>query len=360
MPDRVLTEAALLFDGRRLTQARHLRGKLKSEIAATVDVSPAAIGQFERGTVRPRPATLAKIALTLGLAPGFFARPLTCEIPEDEAHFRRLRGTSKRDRDEARARVEILADFVEALERRVQLPQPQVPMLESGVTPEEAADATRRAWGLGDGPIGNVVGLLERKGVIVARLEVSSDDVDAFSCWVGGRPYVLLTSNKNAPDRSRFDAAHELGHLVLHQDAQPGNASAEQEAHRFAAEFLMPAAVIRAELPTRLNWRRYLELKLRWGTSLAALVRRAKDVRVISDSACQRAMIELGRRGWRREEPGVLLAPETPELIGRALTLLEQERRIVLEDFAAELQLPVGDLRALGALDRGQRLSVAL
>ncbi len=360
MPDRALAEAALLFEGRRLTQARQLRAKLKSEMATAVDVTPAAIGQFERGTARPRPATLAKIALTLGLPPGFFARPMTCEIPEDEAHFRRLRATSKRDRDEARARVEILADFVEALERRVQLPKVQLPMLPSGVTPEEAAAFTRRAWGVGDGPIGNVVGLLERKGAVVARLEVSRDDVDAFSCWVGGRPYVLLTSNKNAPDRSRFDAAHELGHLVLHQDVRPGNASAEQEAHRFAAEFLMPAAVIRAELPARLNWRRYLELKSRWGASLAALVRRAKDVGVISDSAYQRAMIELGRRGWRRQEPDVLQTSEAPELISRALGLLERERRIGLEDLAAELQVPMGEIRALGALGAAQRLSVAL
>ena len=360
MPDRALTDAALLFDGRRLTQARHLRGKLKSEIASAVDVTPAAIGQFERGSARPRPATLAKIALTLGLSPGFFARPMTCEVPEDEAHFRRLRATSKRARDEARARVEILADFVDALERRVQLPRVQLPMLPTEITPEEAALVTRRTWGLGDGPIANVVGLLERKGVVVARMEVSSDDVDAFSCWVGGRPYVLLTSNKNAPDRSRFDAAHELGHLVLHQDVRPGSASAEEEAHRFAAEFLMPASVIPTELPQRLNWRRYLELKARWGVSLAALVRRARDVGVISDSAYQRAMIELGRRGWRKAEPDVLPEAEAPELVSRALALLEQERQFGLEDFATELQLPIGEIRALAGTGDAHRLSLAL
>ncbi len=112
----------------------------------------------------------------------------------------------------------------------------------------------RVAWELGDGPIANVVGLLERKGVIVSRLPAATDEVDALSCQIGERPFIVLATNKDAADRARFDAAHELAHLLLHEDAQPGDAEVERAAHRFAAEFLAPAASIRRELPNRLDW----------------------------------------------------------------------------------------------------------
>jgi Zn-dependent peptidase ImmA (M78 family)/transcriptional regulator with XRE-family HTH domain len=350
MRDSESAAAALLFDGGRLTQARHLRRRLKGEVAADVGVTAAAIGQFERGDVRPRPATVAKLAMALALPPRFFSQRPRFAVPEDEAHFRKLRSTSKKDRDQARARVELLAELTAGLERRVRLPAVELPALSAGASPEDAAKATRSLWGLGTGPAASVVGFMERKGVIVARLHAESDDVDAFSCWIGGRPYVLLTNNKDAPDRSRFDAAHELGHIVLHQDALPGDSEIEQQAHRFAAEFLMPAASIVRELPERLNWRGYVDLKARWGVSIAALVRRSRDLDVISDAAYKRAMIEIGRRGWRTREPEPPMAVEEPELLMRALDIVESSRRVQLSDLAVELALPVSDLQLLTSM----------
>src|SRR3546814_6566541 len=45
-------------------------------------------------------------------------------------------------------------------------------------------------------------------------------NVDAFSCWRNGQPFVFLNTFKSA-ERSRFDAAHELAHLVLHRHGGP-------------------------------------------------------------------------------------------------------------------------------------------
>jgi Zn-dependent peptidase ImmA (M78 family)/DNA-binding XRE family transcriptional regulator len=344
-----LNTVALKFDGRRLGQARRLRGKLKVDLAEDVEVTPAAIGQFERGDSRPRPGTIAKMSLALHMPPAFFAERVFHEIHEDEAHFRRLRATSKRARDEARAQVELLADLVECVERRVRLPEVALPR-DLGTVPETAAKELRERWSLGAGPVATMVGLLERRGVVVARLRSSSDDVDAFSCWLGGRPFVLLSSNKDAPDRSRFDAAHELGHLAIHHDVRPGDQTTENEAHRFAAEFLMPADSIIGELPARLNWRRYFELKARWGTSIASLVRRAHDLEVISEASYRRAMIEMGRKGWRTQEPSSGAAPEDPELLLRALGLLQEHRQVTSQDIADELALPVAEVLSLAAI----------
>jgi Zn-dependent peptidase ImmA (M78 family) len=350
MDEGDLAAASTIFDGRRLTQARHLRRKLKVDVAAEVGLTPAAIGQFERGVSRPRPATVARLALALGVPPAYFAARPYFAIAESEAHFRRLRSTSRRDRDEARAHVEVLAEFVAWLEKALHLPDPDIPTTELGAAPEAAAQAVRAAWSLGSGPVSSMAGLLERRGFIVARLEAGSDDVDAFSCWLMGRPFVLLTSNKTSPERSRFDAAHELGHVVQHHDAEPGDTIIESEAHRFAAEFLMPASSIRPELPTRLDWRRYLQLKFRWGTSLAALVRRSRDLDAITEHAYRRAMMEMGRRGWRTNEPSVGLEPETPELMRRGLELLKQDRGLDLADAARALQISLADTRVLASM----------
>lgn len=329
-----------LFDGGRLTQARELAGFLKSDLAAATKLSAAAIGQFESRVSRPTAGTVAKLALALKVPPAFFAaNRQRLSISEADTHFRSLRSTSKRDRAKARAQVELLAEIVQALERRVRLPEVDLPEVDPDSSPQQAAQAVREAWALGDGPLRDVVGLLERKGVIISRLPAATDELDAFSCWLGSRPFIILVSNKDAADRARFDAAHELAHLLLHHDAHPGDAAVERAAHAFAAEFLAPTRSIGPLLPKRVDWRRLAGLKLEWGVSMAMLLRRMRDLSVISDAAYRRGMMDLSRRGWRRSEPIDIGLPERPELLARALSLLEEHRGFSLDQLATDLAL---------------------
>lgn len=335
-----LETARLLFDGQRLAQARQFRGLLKGELATEVGVTPAAVGQFESEVARPSAVTLSKLALALGVPVAFFTRGRPAfALREEDAHFRSLRSTSKRDRSQARSQVERLAEVVAALEERVNLPPVTLPEMPLDTPPDAAARLVRAAWGLGEGPIADMVGILERKGVIVARLPAATDEVDAFSCWIGSRPFVILASNKGAADRSRFDAAHELAHLLLHIDAKPGDPVVEREANRFAAEFLVPAASILPELPGRVDWRAYAALKIRWRVAISMLLLRARDLAVISDAAYRRAMMEMSRRGWRRNEPAPLGDPEQPQLLGRAMALVGSRRDFTIADLSAELAL---------------------
>lgn len=335
-----LETARLLFDGERLSQARQFRRLLKGELAGQVGVTPAAIGQFEAGVARPSASTIGKLAIALGVPVAFFSQGRRLfALREDDAHFRSLRSTSKRDRAQARSQVGRLAEIVAEIEDRVRLPEVDLPEIPAGTSPEEAARIVRTAWQLGDGPIADMVRLLERRGVIVARLSAATDEVDAFSCWVGTRPFVILASNKGAADRSRFDCGHELGHLLLHPDAKPGDPRVEREAHRFAAELLTPTSSIIRELPRRVDWRAYAELKLRWRVAISMLLLRARDLGVVTDAAYRRAMMEMTRRNWRRNEPAPLGEPEQPELLGRAMALLTSKRQFTLDDLSAELAL---------------------
>jgi Zn-dependent peptidase ImmA (M78 family)/transcriptional regulator with XRE-family HTH domain len=333
------------LDPNRLAQARRLRGYLKSDLAAAVGVTPAAISQFESGSTNPSAPTLNRLALALRIPPAFLVpgRPVIA-IPEDETSFRSLRSTTKVQRSQARAQVELLAELVAICEEYLTLPTWDVTLARRGLDPEEAAAELREAWTLGRGPIASMVAVLEAHGVVVARLP-ASDRVDAFSCVIADRPFVLLASNKRAADRSRFDAAHELGHLLLHPDALPGLGRAELEAHRFASAFLMPRISITAELPASPSLGRLLELKQRWRVSVQALLRRGFDLGVYSEAAYRRAYQQLGRRGWRTDEPGDVGPPEQPQLMRRAAEMLAERYG---DDFLARrTHLGADDLTSL-------------
>jgi Zn-dependent peptidase ImmA (M78 family)/transcriptional regulator with XRE-family HTH domain len=348
--ERRLTPA--LFDGERLTLARLYRGLRKGDVAQAIGVTAASVGQYEQGRTRPSAPVLAALALHLGFPPDFFekGRPLS-RVHEAEAHFRRLRATTKRERDGLLARLSLLAELVLHVEQRVELPAVNIPeaIVEPGDldSAEAAANRVRQEWGLGQGPIDNMVKLLETKGAIVTRPTVDTSDIDAFSTWVQGRPVVVLANDKTDAGRSRFDAAHELGHLVMHQDAAPGLQALERQAQRFAAAFLLPAESLRRELPTYVRWGTYFDLKLRWRVSIAALLYRARTLGVLSADSYQRAQIHIARQGWKTAEPVDLGPPEEPRLLPRALELISSALNVQLDDIGHDMRLPTDVFQSL-------------
>lgn len=345
-----------LFDPKRLELARKLQCLRKNQLAELVGVTPAAITQYEAGRSKPGPGVLARLALALGFPVDFFAsgRPQSSLDPST-THFRSLRATRQLERASAVARAELAWELAQLLEHHVRLPTLDLPEVAVGQTPtlrelEDAATAVRGTWSLPAGPIPNVVRLLEVNGVLVTRLTTGLGRVDAFSRWYDGRPLVVLCADKRDAARSRFDAAHELGHLVMHHDAEPGEAKAEREAHAFAAAFLMPAQLLRDELPRRLDWPRLLVLKRVWGVSLAALLYRSRTLGVMTDASYKRAMAVMSKRGWRTREPGDTGPPEAPSLFARSIELVSQ-RGVTLEQLANGLHLPVDLVKEIATLD---------
>lgn len=349
-----LHSAHAAFDGRRLTHARLSRGLRKKDLADLVGVTPAAVGQYEQGISFPSASVIGELSLALSYPPQFFERGRArFEISHDECHFRRLRATSKLERSRVLARAELLVELIDAVESyglrfpQVNLPDDLSRFADSITHVEEVAVEIRKRWGLGVGPIDNMVRLLEGKGCIVTRLRSESENVDAFSVWIAKRPLIVLSSNKANVERSRFDAAHELAHLIFHHDAEPGSRRIEKQAHKLGSALLMPAPAIKREFPRRFAWERYFDLKERWKVSLAALVRRARDLSMISESTYKRAMVQYSQRGWRSGEPGDVKHPEQPVLIERALSMLEERRGIDQPMVARELCIQPTDLLSL-------------
>ena len=166
-------------------------------------------------------------------------------------------------------------------------------------TPEAVAAAVRQMWKLPSGPIDSMIGSLEKARGIVIDWPFGSQKLDAISQWTPPfSPFVFV--NSDAPgDRIRFTLAHELGHIIMHDHISDGM---ESEADRFAAAFLMPAKDIESELFS-MNLDRAAALKTRWKVSMAALIKRARDLNQINDWQYKNLFIDLGKRGYRLKEP---------------------------------------------------------
>lgn len=349
---------AAVFDPRRLALARQARGLRKNDVAALVGVTPAAVSQFELGGARPSPATLAKLSLGLQFPTSFFARGRPYGDSHGQLpHFRSLRSTSQVERSRALALCELAWELADTLGRRVQLPLlrlPAYPVTANATTREVEAVAAqvRRDIGLQPGPVGNVVRLLESRGVIVVRLEDGVADVDAFCQVFNERPVVCLYGNKRDGARSRHDAAHELGHLVMHADAEPGGRLMEQQAHAFAAALLTPAEQIAPLLSSRVRFDELVDLKAAWGVSMRSLVYRSRALGVISESAYRRAMVTL-KSQWRDCEPGDV-DPEQPCLFERGIDVVNKSGgSYSIERLAVEARVPIDLACALAGVSRG-------
>ncbi|GAA1286449.1 XRE family transcriptional regulator [Pseudonocardia aurantiaca] len=369
-------DIARLFDGERLTLARQLAGLRKNQLAEKIDKTPTAVASYESGRKRPAAATVAQLAMALGIEPEFFL-PSAGELQAASApHFRSLRSTTQIARDRARAYGLMVIEIISSLERHVEFPNLDLPLhavdleLWEVSEPEDAARVVRKCWDIETGPIDHIVRLLENKGIFAAFTSRQIAAIDAYSFSSDMRPVVLLNPTKDDYYRQRWDVAHELGHLVMHADAEPGNRDAEEQANRFAAELLLPEAEIAPLLPNRPGWRHLQSLKEEWGVSLQALLFRSRRLGVMPEQAYKSAMTTVSARGWRRQEPGRSVLVEQPSLLPRAVEVLAQvnvddrqladECRVPLDLFRLATSRTPSPLRPSGDIGSANRARLAV
>ncbi|MBG6094797.1 helix-turn-helix domain-containing protein [Nocardioides luteus] len=341
-PGRSYTGVARAFDPARLTQARVLREWTKAELAEEIRVSPAAVGQYEAGASTPRADLLPLLANKLKVPVDFFAagRPLG-RLDAANAHFRSLRSTRAKDRAKAATHAEQVWELTYALEKRVRLPDVDLPKIPEGTTPAEAAQLLRQAWEVGPGPFPHLAATIEAHGIVVTLIPLTNaavTRVSAYSTDALGRPLIIVTPERAVSvSRYRFTCAHEVGHLLLHPNPLPGDRQQEREADEFAAELLTPRTEIEPLLPRTMRLATLEQLSQTWGVSIESLVRRMAELRVVSEVSMRRAYQRLRSMAeFRRDEPIATYPGEVPSLLREALTLAEQHG-LTRADLANEL-----------------------
>ncbi|MGY3041391.1 Zn-dependent peptidase ImmA (M78 family)/transcriptional regulator with XRE-family HTH domain [Rhodanobacter sp. TND4EL1] len=338
-----------MFNEKRFALARKRRGMTKKMLAGRVGVSERSITGYESGTQEPEAPTMRKISDALRFPEAFFFGDAPELLTPEVASFRSLSKMSAKQRDSALGAGSVALMLNDWIESKFDLPTPDVPDLgrdhvaldaaEGGSSsvessddypsqagsqdPEAAAETLRAHWGLGELPIKNMIAQLESKGIRVYSLAIDAKEVDAFSVWNGGKPFVFLNTYKSA-EHCRFDAAHELGHLVLHKHGQTQGPELEREANAFASAFLMPRGSVLANAPRIATLPTLIKHKKYWSVSVAALNYRLHSLGLTTDWAYRTLCIQLAEAGFRKSEPEG--APhERSLLLEKVFSVLRQE-----------------------------------
>jgi Zn-dependent peptidase ImmA (M78 family)/DNA-binding XRE family transcriptional regulator len=332
----------------QITFARVRRRLTKAQLAKELGVTSRSIQNYETGTSAPDSETLAKMAKLLNFPQQFFCieekMPI---IGEHAASFRSLSKMTEAMKNCALGAGAIAFKINEWMEDRFNLPQADLPDL-SDLGAEEAAATLRRMWGLGNAPIPNMIHLLESKGVRVFSLAEEAREVDAFCTWYDSKPFVFLNTMKSA-ERSRFDAAHELGHLVRDvysmRHGEAHGPEMERQADAFAAAFLMPKESVVANKPPAFTIKYLVKLKRYWGVSLAALAYRYNTLGQVTEWTYRNLCIEIAKNGYRTNEPEPM-ERESSQLLTKVLDFL-QSHKLGRGEIARNLCISVDEINAL-------------
>lgn len=299
--------------------ARESRGYTQQELANLLGVTQGRISKVEKGLISVSDELLDGLCEALnyprqffGQSPGVHAAGLTLH--------RKRKSLPKCTLEKIQAQLIIRKLHISKLLDDIEFPADKIPSFKvtQGNTPANIARKTRVALGVPAGPVENFARKLEKAGILIVPLDLEHRFIDAVSCKVDGLPTTVFINSSMPGDRQRFTLAHELGHLVMH-DVPVENM--EDEADRFASEFLMPEAEIQDELYS-LSMRKLWELKSRWKVSMAALVMRAKMLGCITENQVRYLWIQLSKAGYRLEEPAELAIPqEKPTFMAKILEL---------------------------------------
>lgn len=318
--------------GDRLRRARIMAGMSLRELAESLkgELSHTQISKFEKGDASPDSAQLVRFSQVLQVRIDYFFQQDSLRLATVEYRSQHKLGKKARERLEERA-YEFFERYLE-IERILQIPMeefPQVDLRDKSVEElpaaiEKAAEDLREQWKLGMNPIPNVHEMLENCGVKVKTLK-SADGFDGFSAFAGGgaKKFPVIALSKQCLEgegdestdlpRFRFTALHELGHLYLLLPEMLEHKEVESWCHWFAGAFLIPkkSFVERFGMNrTKIVLKELIAIKREWGISIAAIMKRASNLGLITPGRYKSYCIISSKNGWRRKEPGEWVGEE--------------------------------------------------
>ncbi|WP_443660583.1 helix-turn-helix domain-containing protein [Clostridium algidicarnis] len=323
----------------KIKEARESRGLSLSELSERIGVSSQAISQYELGTSNPSGIVFMKIIDVLDFPSTFFYKDYekNTYVSNSVTYFRGNKNTTKKVKRALKIRINWIDKTYSHLKRYFDLPQLDIPNFDDLLIDSELnildveaiVERLREYWNVGDAPIPNMIDLLQEKGFVISKLQFNNKKVDAFSRWYNGTPYIILGSDKNSAVRSRFDLAHELGHLIMHRNINEDDLSkkdvlnrVEREADWFAASFLIPIKSFNKEvISSSIN--HFIILKQRWKVSISSMIRRCEDANILTDNQIRYLKSQMIKNGYYRREPlDDLLKSENPYLFKQGFSML--------------------------------------
>lgn len=314
--------------------ARESRGLTQKQLSTKLGLEQSMLSRIENGYVQQIPDdVMNKMSQILQYPIHFFYQEFPV-YPLLMNFYRKHKTLSAKELKSIAASINIYRERVRRLLSSVDidfLPLPQFTVEEYG-TPENVARRVREYLKLRRGAVENVTELLEKLGVVVIQLDFGIRKFSGASLFIDNNMQILFL-NKMPADRCRFTLAHELGHLVMHNFPRPDE-PVEEEADRFASEFLMPSADIEPYL-SNLTLERLAHLKLHWRVAMSAILKKAHTLGKISDRTYRKFWEKLGKRGYRLNEPKELEPPqEKPSLFKELIDYHLEDLQFSVEDLS--------------------------
>lgn len=274
-----------------LKNIRKMRGLTLDEVCQKLGrlVSKQALSKYERGKMHPSPQVLEALLRIYQISSA--SLQLSFPVKINGWNFRRGEILSAKEEEAIKSEIN------RCLQRYLYL-ENQLGIIASFKHPfsqkhyssiddmELAAEILRKKWELGTDAIPSVCRVMENAGIKVLELELNNR-VDGLSGWVNRKiPFVVLNKRNVTVERKRFTALHELVHLLFPFLESLDVRTKEKYCHRFASALLFPAGIAYESFGKKrsvLSLEELVELKTSYGISVAALVHRANDLRIITE-----------------------------------------------------------------------------
>ncbi|MFC9687262.1 helix-turn-helix domain-containing protein [Kribbella sp. NPDC056951] len=309
--------------GTRIKTLREALGLRASDLATRVDLDPTALSKIENGRRAVKSVELARIAHALRVSPLALLQPdsLIGRLP-----VAARQAGSTIAMGAAYERLESLSELHVVLADNGFPSSPHLPSVPSvdGMYWLDAAE-TLSAWARenlqalpdGDDRFAALVETIETTlGLDVVVEAFDGDPLTGAAITDQSFPLLFVNAAHPLP-RSLFTLAHELGHVLAGHNGSTitldrelsGSTDDERMANAFAADFLMPEAIVRQTIEQQ--GRQYptlVQLAYRLGVSFESLIYRLHNLGVID----ARGRDKLKRVNWR----GIVLAISEPSGFG--------------------------------------------
>ena len=317
----------------------------KKELASLVDVTPMAITYYESGERRPNMETIKALASALGVRVADFLSRRNENLVFSHGEFRKSSRMCISQQEFMRESVEEYVSrfyaVVDILGGEVLPTAPVSHQLILSQDPEKDALEMRKYLRISEsGPVGNLIELLENKGIIIYMCDVECMDFSGMNGLVNGRPYIVV-NGKMSPERIRSTLAHELAHVLFVWDKDMEEKKIEDMANAISGAFLFQAEDVVRELGVRRTriTRDMTYICKKYGISMYLLVKRANICHIVSDSVAKEFYILAGQAGWKKNEP-VRISKEEPMLFSQLVFRAVCENEISVQKGAELLKVP--------------------
>ncbi len=338
-----MTNAAQRFNPEALIVARESRGETQTSLAAAIGVQQGFVSKAENGVYALADEQAEAAGRFLNYPPSLFyeSGPILQGKSGCLYHSKRKTVPAKiANRLDGVMAVRLVnaRHLLNGLELLGERSFHQMDPDEYG-SPQAVARALRTAWRMPDGPIRDLVKLIESAGGIILMRSFGTQKFFGMSQWTTvDQPLFFLNSDVSM-ETLRWTIAHELGHLVMH--AMPTSEDLEMQADAFAGEFLAPRRLILPDLKG-LTFSKLPALKMHWRLSMKALIKRAEALDAIDRDSAVKMYKQYSARRWNFAEP-YPLPIEEPTLIQSATSVHLRDHGYTVEELAKAVRLAKGE-----------------